>query len=478
MDIERYQPGEFDAEQHYYPRAVNAQLHPLVASFVHMPLRSLALRYVHMHPQVDRDALQALLTTAPRHFHWAGCDLFNVVDEVGTRRKLVVETNSCPSGQKHFPLLDEESEEGGYRRLMERTFLPLVRHHLEADAEQGLVCVFWDKNHPEASGYAQVLATLLGREVWLVPWTADAPERFVHIDEGRVFVRLDGTLRRVTCALRYVTQRPWARIPVRLETPVLNPILTCLAGGRNKAAAYAAYEQYNRRHRQHGLTIEFPETFTHVRLAEVPMYFERLGRRAVVKVPYMNAGQGVYTLVNRAELDAFMAMKHPYDEFVVQQLVGNYRWSSTSALGRLYNIGTLPDRHDDIYFFDIRAMVSWQQDRWAPVALYARRARQPMRDELDEGARSWDVLGTNLSTRHHDGSFGTEPRRLLMMDRRDYRRLGLGIDDLIDVFVQSVMATRAVDDMATRLVSDDGDFDRNLYRALSNDETLLAEILG
>ena len=122
-------------------------------------------------------------------------------------------------------------------------------------------------------------------------------------------------------------------------------------------------------------------------------------------------------------------------------------------------------------------MVSWQQERWAPVALYARRARQPMRDELDEGARSWDVLGTNLSTRHHDGSFGTEPRRLLMMDRRDYRRLGLGIDDLIDVFVQSVMATLAIDDMARRLVKRGGGFRADLFRSLALDEKLAGEIM-
>ena len=42
-------------------------------------------------------ALSALLRTPPRHFRWAGCDLF----VCGPRRRtVVVETNSCPSGQK------------------------------------------------------------------------------------------------------------------------------------------------------------------------------------------------------------------------------------------------------------------------------------------------------------------------------------------------------------------------------------------
>ena len=35
--------------------------------------------------------------------------------------------------------------------------------------------------------------------------------------------------RRVACAWRYVTQKPWTRLPFNLKTPILNPVVACLA---------------------------------------------------------------------------------------------------------------------------------------------------------------------------------------------------------------------------------------------------------
>jgi hypothetical protein len=46
-------------------------------------------------------------------------------------------------------------------------------------------------------------------------------------------------------ALRYVTQRPWTRIPCVTKTVILNPIVGCLAGGRNKGVAAKAYAALN-----------------------------------------------------------------------------------------------------------------------------------------------------------------------------------------------------------------------------------------
>jgi hypothetical protein len=38
----------------------------------------------------------------------------------------------------------------------------------------------------------------------------------------------------VRAALRYVTQKPWNRIPALTRTFMFNPVIACLAGGRNK----------------------------------------------------------------------------------------------------------------------------------------------------------------------------------------------------------------------------------------------------
>ena len=37
-------------------------------------------------------------------------------------------------------------------------------------------------------------------------------------------------------AVRYVTQRPWDRIPLNTKTLIMNPLVGCLAGGRNKVS--------------------------------------------------------------------------------------------------------------------------------------------------------------------------------------------------------------------------------------------------
>jgi hypothetical protein len=42
------------------------------------------------------------------------------------------------------------------------------------------------------------------------------------------------------------------------------------------------------------------------------------------------------------------------------------------------------------------------------------------------------MLGTNLSVKKDSGEWDTEANRLLLMDRKDFNRLGLGVDDLID----------------------------------------------
>lgn len=84
---------------------------------------------------------------------------------------------------------------------------------------------------------------------------------------------------------------------------MLNSIISCLSGGRNKLVAAKAYDFYNAEIAGSGLSIRTPETVTDVRLNEVPLYVKSMGWHAVVKVPYSNAGQGVYTITSKKELD-------------------------------------------------------------------------------------------------------------------------------------------------------------------------------
>jgi hypothetical protein len=201
-----------------------------------------------------------------------------------------------------------------------------------------------------------------------------------------------------------------------------------------------------------------------------------MGGHAVVKNPYSNAGQGVYTITSEDELKAFMSEDQKYDKFIVQSLVGNASWSSVTRSGQYFHTGTVPNRKGQTFVTDLRMMVVGSVNGFEPVALYARRALKPLVEKITPEDDSWAMLGTNLSVKKVDGEWGSETERLMMMDLRDFNKLGLGIDDLIDAYVQTVMAATAIDRLADRLILPDGKFDFDLYKSLNADNTLLNEI--
>jgi hypothetical protein len=468
-------PGSFEPERHFYTRVLNAQIHSMVRYFFNLNNQRIVARYCHLNPTVDADRLTALLATRPQMFRWAGCDLFHVTTERGRRQMVVIETNSCPSGQKSMPLYEEHDELGGYRTLVQRTFLPLLR---SKRMPKGQVAVLFDKNIMESSGYAAALADLLGEEVLLTPCFADDPDPDYRFVDGVLEVRRGGDWIPIRCAFRYVTQRPWSRIPVATKTLILNPVLCCLAGGRNKAVAAKAYEFFNAELEGSGLAINTPETIWDVSRREIPLWVRTLGDHAVVKNPYSNAGQGVYTITSQAELDAFLESEQRYDQFIVQSLIGNYKWSSSTKSGKLYHVGTIPNRSNRSYVADLRMMVSAGDDGFRPLAIYGRRARQPLSEELGDGVSSWDMLGTNLSVKLDDsGSWDSETNRLVLMDRKDFNQLGVSLDELIEGFVQTVLATLAIDKMAVDLRSSRGSLKAKLFRSLNDDPALLDEIV-
>ncbi len=94
-------------------------------------------------------------------------------------------------------------------------------------------------------------------------------------------------------------------------------ILLCICTCADKA-----YEFFNLQNSQANLSIHTPETKRNVSKDEVPLYVRSMGGHAVVKIPYANAGQGVYCITNEAELTAFMKSNDMYDKYVVQSLIG------------------------------------------------------------------------------------------------------------------------------------------------------------
>ncbi|WP_306641123.1 hypothetical protein [Sanyastnella coralliicola] len=472
--VETVTPDTFDPADHWYPSALNATLHPMVAFFLNLNPEQIVKRYCHLHPNVEANVVRDLLGYVPRYFTHSGTDLIHCATDAGNRKMVVIETNSSPSGQKSMPLLDDYQEMGGYLTYVEKTFVPFLKQRRTIKGE---LAVLYDKNYMEASGYAKAIAQSTHEKVHLIPVFNDGTsDDFFKVEDGVLFVHENGAWTPIRACFRYVTQQPWNRLPVLGRTLVFNPVITCLAGGRNKLVASKAYQLFNAEYKEHNLHISTPETIWDVEKAEIPLWVRQMGGKAVVKIPYSNAGQGVFTIVNEEELNLFMAQEFDYDKFIVQSLIGNHAWSSEFTGGKLYHVGTMPTAKGLNYALDFRMIIHATQEGFRPLSLYSRRASEPLALELGSGKDSWAVLGTNLSMKEGSNQWSSDVARLMVMDRKGFNRLGIGLDDLIDGYLQSVMATVAIDNMAKQLINSKGKLKKRLFKSLNNDESLIKEI--
>lgn len=465
-------PDSFEEQNHFYPKALNSQLHPMVRHFFNLEHDRIINRYTHLNPQVSPKKLSKILTYQTKYFNWGGSDLFYVTTEAGNRKMVVLETNSCPSGQKSMPQITDADQYRGYRALIEKSFLPLLKNK---QLPKGGLAVIYDKNFMEASGYAATIADLTKEPVYLAPCFDS--NSCVEFEDGVLHVVLDNKKKvPIRAAFRYVTQKPWNRIPIKTETLIYNPTLVCLSGGRNKLLANKAYELYNSELARTGLQINMPETIKDVSKLEIPIWVDKLGGKAVIKIPYLNAGQGVFTITNEKELEDFMDTEHPYDQFIVQSLIGHYEWSSVGQQGRYFHIGTMPNKRGNIFIADLRVMVYSTEQGFFPCAIYARRANSPLEAKIQTD--SWKILGTNLSIKVSNTQWDSDTSRLMLMDSVDFNKLGIGQDDLIEAYIQTVLTVIAIDKMAKRLVNSKGNFKLKLFKTLDRDESLLNEIMS
>jgi hypothetical protein len=475
--VENIKPDTFTCENHWYPKALNATIHPMVNFFLHLDKKRIVSRYCHLHPMVNRSKLEEILSYQCKYFLWSGADLINSTSENGEKQMVVIENNSCPSGQKSMPLMDDNKEDGSYRLLVERTFKPMIEKNRKRNKVKGRLAVIYDKNYMETSGYAATIADVFNEDVLLVPFYSNDENPHIVIKDGVINVIHDGENIPLRAVFRYVTQKPWNRLPIHSKTLVLNPIVACLAGGRNKMIAAKAYDIYNTELSEHGMKINIPDTIWDVSKEEIPLWVKKLGGQAVIKVPYSNAGQGVYTIINEEELSNFMKLELEYDKFIVQSLIGNYEWSSVGQQGKFYHVGTIPNSKGETFVADIRMMVSSTEDGIKPLCMYSRRALSPLVDKLKNSQDSWEILGTNLSVKLGEDKWDSDTNRLLIMDRRDYNKLGLGLDELIETYIQTVLSTIAIDKMCINLFNSQGKFRMKLFKSLNNDQTFLNELM-
>ena len=488
----QFDKGSFKPEKHYYPQTLNSSIHPIVKSFFEMNTNMIASRYVQINPLVNIDALKQCLNYKPKYFKWAGSDLFNVTNNLGKRQMIIVESNSCPSGQKSMPLIDNTNIYGGYKTILQECFKELINTNNNNNSDvKGDLAVIYDQNQMESGGFCSVLAEITNEKVWFATYFEDETEQETGAvkwsSDGQMFIRDElNVWHPIRACLRFVTQRPWKRLPLRTKTKIINPIIVCLAGGRNKIMAVHAYKSLNDELANTGLKIRTPKTIVNLNKNEIKECIEKMGGRGVIKVPYGNCGDGVYTITSEKELNRFLEHDHYYEKFLVQSLVGDRTWwtnnnqnnnNNKDVDDNYYHIGTIPNGNNEIFVFDLRMVVTSNDNGFCPVSINGRRARKPIvKDNLENNVNSWDMLGTNLSVKVDTKTWCSESKRVLLMDFEEFSQLGIGLDDLIDGFIQTILSIIAIDKFCDKLLLSDDKINFELFKSLNSDKKLLEEI--
>ena len=467
------QKEKWDVHKYYYPNTINKNRHPIVKKFFNLSIDEYIDIYCIRYPLVNKKALKSILEYKPKYCYWIGNDLFPIFDH-NQKKMLVIESNSCPSGQKSLPI--DDNMMSGYYKLIKESFLPLAN---QPNLPTGYLAVIYDTNEMENMAYAQVIKHLSGEKVFLYKYNEN--EQNIHYLNRILYLRdkQSNQLYPIRAVFRYVTQKPWKVIPFNSRTLIFNPIEVCFAGGRNKQIASLGYLELNRRLNKDNLSIVLPTTINNLNLNKtVQIVKNQFYGKAVIKNPYSNKGQGVFTILDETDLTNFINYKHHYDNFIVQSLIGPKGISSSSEI---YHRGTKPDIKGNQYIYDLRMMCAATDNGLRPITCYARRALYPFSTNGKlvkvKNGESWNILGTNLSIKEN-GNWTTDNSRLIPFSEKDFQLLGLDLFDLVEGYVQTALSLVSIDMNAQKMFnSSDLKSIKNNIKKKNNDSVLLNEIL-
>ena len=222
--------------------------------------------------------------------------------------------------------------------------------------------------------------------------------------------------------------------------------------------------------------IRTPDTIIDVRKSEIESCVAAMSGKAVIKMPFGNCGDGVYTICNKQELDRFLSTPHYYNNFLVQSLVGDFSWLNAKPENGFYHIGTIPNEMNEIFVYDLRMVVGGNEHGFIPISINGRRGRKPIVKDVSDEQNSWDILGTNLSVRINSNTWENESERVIAMSTDDFDQLGIGLDDLIDGYVQTVLSVVAIDKFCDCFMSESNELNYSMFSILNSDEKFVQEI--
>ena len=392
--------------------ACGRTLSPEVAELLTMSPEEAARLYRQRDPDIQVEALSALLRAGSRHFKLSGVDFLRTDKSPGF---VALETNSAPGFAYCTP--GNDAWEWAYLRTAS-WFAQLAtdrqRNHLALLTESKLPC--------ETVGFAAALSQTLGYQVPVY-----GPRHLQAATRGeRGELRIEN--RSVLGGLRYLHDAPWRWLPPDAPGCFVNGTAVDLAGGRDKVAAFQAYESFDRQRRSGIPALSIPRSW----VLRSPQDLERLPADCVVKAPRLNSGEGIDFLAH-GERPAVGDHDFPR---LGQALI----WPVGSAAA-----GEVRQRLIDGFVHDLRVVVGSGPAGFFPLMIYSRQARLPYQDGL-QGPALKAALTTNIAVPQAQGGHRFEYQRLVFPTRDGWDHLALDAEDFAVMFIQAALATLAIDD--------------------------------
>jgi hypothetical protein len=369
----------------------------------------------------------------------------------------LIEVNSVATGSMSFPSIDTEFY-NQYDYIIQESFLPLISH---IKKEDGVLAVLDDAFYPEGFGYATSMAKLSNEPVFHVNLSENYDSYF-RINNDYLEIIYDNKWRRIRACYKYVQTRPWLKLPVYSKTFIYNSLLACLAGGRNKAIASLAYENFNK---ESPIKIRHPLTITNLTKEGVIKIAKDRGM-GVAKGLYGNGGEEVFFLMDNNQIENFSKQDLSYNNYIYQDLIGLRTWFKDDRSNRYYHVGTA---EKDKKVFDIRTCVAYTENGFRPSSIFSRKAKSPLKEKLEDITDYKKVLSTNIG-----GSIDYD-NQVVILDEEGFAHIGVKLENLIDAFIQTVLGAISIDMMACSLMKDN-QFDHEKYLSLNHDEKLYEEL--
>jgi hypothetical protein len=418
----------------------------LLLDFLSLSVEDIAKLYCEKFENIKFDELIKILKYKPEYFFSSGPDLMKVTHN-NEEKFCLIEVNSVATGCSGFPMKNN-SEYNPYERMIRDSFAYLCENIPE---EIGVIAILSDADYREITAYSLKLAEVFQETIYLVHLEdIEKAKSYYRMDGEYLEILIDSKWTKIRAAVKYVQDQPWIKMPIFSKTFIWNNLLACLCGGRNKSMANLAYKDLEEI-LPRGLKVEHPYTVSNLTKKEVLSLIKSRGI-GVVKGLYSNSGREIFFLMTDKDIKEFEETEFEYDNFIYQDLIGHPNWFK-NPLDRFCHV------YDRVY--DIRFVIAYCKEGFKTIAIHSRKARRPLNANFDEIDDFRSILLTNLAEKEGGP-------RMILYDEEGVKLLGMDKYDLAECYVQSVLATIAVDSFCKKMVKN-GKFDFTSYSKFNPD---------